>query len=56
MNLTNATAEVSSLKFGSVAHLQCKEGYRVVKGNFIRTCSETGGWSGEELICHCKHI
>ena len=53
-NLTNTTVEVSSYKFGSVAIFQCKPGYRAVAGNFVRTCSEYGTWSGEELKCECK--
>lgn len=53
-NLTNATAEITSYKIGSFAYLECKSGYRAVGGNYIRTCSEYGTWTGQELICHCK--
>lgn len=55
-NLTslNATVDLKSNKLGSVAILQCKPGYRAVKGNYIRTCSEYGTWTGEDLICICE--
>jgi hypothetical protein len=46
----NGEVSVSSTTFSSVATYSCNTGYTLT-GDDMRTCLETGLWSGSELTC-----
>lgn len=49
----NGAVDVFSTVLGSPATYSCNLGFNLV-GDKIRTCIETGDWSGEEPVCKRK--
>ena len=52
-NPVNGEVSVSSTIFNSTATYSCNAGYNMT-GNYVRTCLESGLWSGSEPICTGK--
>lgn len=50
----NGEVSVTTRTIDSVANYTCNPGYALV-GNDMRTCLETGIWSGEEPTCTSKY-
>ena len=36
---------------GTIAVSLCEQGYRMVEGDLLRTCSSDGTWIGEDTVC-----
>ncbi len=41
--------------YGEKVTYACDPGYRMISGDFQRTCYASGEWSGEIPICKCKY-
>ena len=50
-DLGNGTITVTGQTEGSNATYICDDGYQLTGGNSIRTCVDTGMWSGQEPTC-----
>ena len=50
-DLGNGNITVTGQTEGSDATYTCNDGYQLTGGNSIRTCVDTGMWSGQEPTC-----
>ena len=53
--VVNATKSGGGTTVGSVVRYTCNVGYKLLKGDAVRTCLETGQYTGISPFCGSKY-